>query len=90
MYIHTYSTLTFVNIIMHSTTVRFKTLKLIHFQNKFPRGGKPKPRGANAPPAPPERNPAHYGPLLHTYVIMITSHYCMITFKFDKLAVGNF
>ena len=47
---------------MHSTTIKyFKTLGLIHFQNKIPRGGKPKPRGANAPP-PPERNPANcYG-----------------------------
>ena len=36
--------------IMHSVTV--KNLKLIHCQNKIPKGGKSKPRGANAPPAP--------------------------------------
>ena len=27
-----------------------KTLNLIHYQNKTPKGGKPDPRGANAPP----------------------------------------
>jgi len=31
----------------------------MHYQNKIPKGGKPKlGGGANAPPVPPERNPA--------------------------------
>ena len=38
---------------------RFKTLELIHCQNKIPKGGASQSQGggANAPPAPPERNP---------------------------------
>ena len=39
---------------------RFKTLELIHCQNKIPKGGKPKPRGGECSPPPPERNPAYF------------------------------
>ena len=43
---------------MHSATIKyFKTLELIHFQIKIPKGGSQSQGGANAPP-PPERNPA--------------------------------
>ena len=37
---------------------RFKTLELIHCQNKIPKGGQAKAKGGRMlPPAPPERNP---------------------------------
>ena len=39
--------------IMHSATIKyFKTLELIRFQIKIPRGGKPKPRKGEYSPAP--------------------------------------
>ena len=38
---------------MHSVIIKhFKILELIHFLNKFSRGGEPKPGRASAPPAP--------------------------------------
>ena len=44
--------------IMHSATIKyFKTLELVHFQIKIPKGGKPKPRRGECSPRPPERNP---------------------------------
>ena len=44
---------------MHSATIKyFKTLELIHFQIKIPKGGQAKPRRDEcSPPAPLERNP---------------------------------
>ena len=44
---------------MHSATIKyFKTLELIHFQIKIPKGGQAKAKeGRMLPPAPPERNP---------------------------------
>ena len=60
MYIATYIQyfkllLTFI---MHSATIKyFKTLELIHFQIKIPKGGSQAKEGRMLPP-PPERNPA--------------------------------
>ena len=43
---------------------RFKTLELIHCQNKIPKGGQAKAKGggANAPPAPPLKETLIYIP----------------------------
>ena len=44
---------------------RFKTLELIHCQNKIPKGGKPKPRGGECSPRPPLKETLIPIPLLN-------------------------
>ena len=53
----------------------FKTLELLHFQIKIPRGGKPKPRRGECSPVPPERNPG-YVTIMHKSVTIILAQSC--------------